>query len=593
MARSLFSRVFTEVTEALDRRFRWHRLPVPLGLLTLMGLRTKLRESNLYDTSSAPADQPKPRGSRYLIARSIDGTYNDLANPTMGSAGTRFGRNVPVELTYPENEWALLRPNPRTVSRELLTRHEFQPATTLNLLAAAWLQFMIRDWFSHGKSNKENPWELKLEEGDPWPQERPMRVMRTPADPIHSPDDTSPPTHLNTQSHWWDGSQIYGSDEETQQKVRSGEDGKLVAGPDALPPKELISQASEEPGFWIGLALMQTLFTLEHNAICDRLRAEYPSWSDEDLFDHARLVNAALLAKIHTVEWTTAILSHPTMRIGMRANWWGVAGEKVHMLLGRISASEVISGIPGSPKDHFGVPYSITEEFVAVYRMHPLIPDSFDFRLATNDGRIQERTFREVAGPHVPGILGEIRLADLFYSFGVAHPGAISLHNYPRLLQEYERPDGVLMDLAATDILRSRELGVPRYNAFRKLLHLPSVETFEELTGDAALAEELRRVYDGEIDRVDLTVGLYAEPKPKGFGFSDTAFRIFILMASRRLNSDRFFTTDYTPRIYTQVGLDWIDDNDMSSVLLRHFPDLLPALRNVDNAFAPWSRVGS
>jgi len=29
-----------------------------------------------------------------------------------------------------------------------------------------------------------------------------------------------------------------------------------------------------------------------------------------------------------------------------------------------------------------------------------------------------------------------------------------------------------------------------------------------------------------------------------GFGFSDTAFRIFILMASRRLKSDRFFTND-------------------------------------------------
>ncbi|MDQ3252261.1 MAG: heme peroxidase, partial [Actinomycetota bacterium] len=96
----------------------------------------------------------------------------------------------------------------------------------------------------------------------------------------------------------------------------------------------------------------------------------------------------------------------------------------------------------------------------------------------------------------------------------------------------------------------------------------------------------------GEVDRVDLTVGLYAEPVPEGFGFSDTAFRIFILMASRRLNSDRFLNNYYNSMIYTQTGLDWIDDNDMSTVLLRHFPDLLPALRKVRNAFAPWSRVG-
>ena len=67
-------------------------------------------------------------------------------------------------------------------------------------------------------------------------------------------------------------------------------------------------------------------------------------------------------------------------------------------------------------------------------------------------------------------------------------------------------------------------------------------------------------------------VGLYAEPKPKGFGFSDTAFRVFILMASRRLEADRFFTDDYRPEVYTQTGIDWVESNDMRTVLLRHFP---------------------
>ena len=84
-----------------------------------------------------------------------------------------------------------------------------------------------------------------------------------------------------------------------------------------------------------------------------------------------------------------------------------------------------------------------------------------------------------------------------------------------------------------------------------------------------------------------------AETAPKGFGFSDTAFRVFILMASRRLKSDRFFTTDYRPEVYTQVGLDWVADNDMRSVLLRHFPQLEPSLKGVKNPFAPWARTGS
>jgi hypothetical protein len=133
---------------------------------------------------------------------------------------------------------------------------------------------------------------------------------------------------------------------------------------------------------------------------------------------------------------------------------------------------------------------------------------------------------------------------------------------------------------------------VPRYNRFRQFLHKPRVRTFEELTDNAEWAEEMRRVYDGDIDSVDTTVGLFAENPPKGFGFSDTAFRIFVLMASRRLNSDRFFTVDYTPAVYTQAGLEWIDDNTMKTVLLRHYPQLEPALKKVGNAFAPWKSVG-
>ena len=88
-------------------------------------------------------------------------------------------------------------------------------------------------------------------------------------------------------------------------------------------------------------------------------------------------------------------------------------------------------------------------------------------------------------------------------------------------------------------------------------------------------------------------VGMYAEPKPKGFGFSDTAFRIFILMASRRLESDRFFTRDYRPEVYTREGIDWVEGTSMRTLLLRHFPTLEPALRTVANPFAPWVRSSS
>ena len=144
-----------------------------------------------------------------------------------------------------------------------------------------------------------------------------------------------------------------------------------------------------------------------------------------------------------------------------------------------------------------------------------------------------------------------------------------------------------------SDILRTRERGVPRYNEFRRLFRLKPAETFEELTGgDQKTADELRKVY-GDVERVDHMIGMYAEPKPKGFGFSDTAFRVFILMASRRLESDRFFTKDFRPEVYTQAGLDWVEGNSMRDVLLRHFPTLEPALRGVENPFAPWNKAGA
>ncbi|MCD6014558.1 MAG: putative peroxidase [Solirubrobacterales bacterium] len=585
------------LTDWIDRRFGWDRLPPPLGVVTLIGIRNRLRQRNLTDTGLPAAGAElvlKAGDPAYRARRSVDGSLNDLERPLMGSIGTRFGRNVPLGESFRGPEAAMLEPNPRTISRELLTRERFLPASTLNVLAAAWIQFEVHDWFSHGENEEQNPYELALDDDDDWP-ERPMAIPRTRRDPTSDEDARTPDTFVTADSHWWDGSQIYGSDERFAAAVRAGEDGKLRIGADGLPPRELeqlVDLSGVAGNFWVGLALLHTLFTLEHNAICDRLRREYPGWSDDRLYDKARLINAALMAKIHTTEWTPAIIANPTTKYAMRATWSGIVGERLGRRLGHLGSGEVLSGIPGSRTDHHGVPYSLTEEFVAVYRMHPLLPDEFSFRSATDDELLEQRPFPELGALHVRTRLEEIGVANALYSFGIASPGAISLHNYPRFLQHLERPDGSRLDLAATDILRIRERGVPRYNQFRRLFRLRPAESFEELTDDPEEAERIRGVYEGEIERVDLMVGLYAEPKPRGFGFSDTAFRVFILMASRRLKSDRFFTRDYTAEMYTRAGLDWINDSTMGTVLLRHYPDLAPALGGSSNAFAPWGRVG-
>ena len=50
--------LFTNAAEALDRRVGWDRLPLPLAMLTLIGLRNRLREKNLYDTGRGPLNRP-------------------------------------------------------------------------------------------------------------------------------------------------------------------------------------------------------------------------------------------------------------------------------------------------------------------------------------------------------------------------------------------------------------------------------------------------------------------------------------------------------------------------------------------------------
>jgi Animal haem peroxidase len=200
-----FWRAYDGLAQAIDHRIGWARLPKPLGLLVLVGLRNILRRRNLHDTTSLPSTggaQAGPLTPEVLTGRTQDGSYNDLDHPTMGMAGTRFGRNVPLEAGYQESPADLLSPNPRVVSRELLTRKEFVPATSLNILAAAWIQFMVKDWLSHGEGDSEHVYELPLAADDPWPQ-KPLTVLKTLTDPTRPAGSAGPQTYLNHQTQWW------------------------------------------------------------------------------------------------------------------------------------------------------------------------------------------------------------------------------------------------------------------------------------------------------------------------------------------------------------------------------------------------------
>jgi Animal haem peroxidase/Catalase len=579
----------------VNRRVEWHRLGVRAALLNLEAFRYRLRRHNLIDTEvhAGPPQVrpvPPPPDESARTRRTFDGTQNDLAQPRMGSVGSTFGRNLPPD--YRPDLFD--EPNPVTVSRELLYRETFRPARSLNLLAAAWIQFQVHDWVNHarhplGHSDVRVP----LPPGTPgWqntpggPSEREMRIAGNVS--LDGPGkDGVERLFANAASHWWDGSEIYGADAGRASLLRDG--AKLRLSDEGYLPEDLSGQ--EVTGFneswWLGLSGLHTLFAREHNLLCDELRAHYRGWSDDKVYHTARLIVSALIAKIHTVEWTPAILATKPIEVGLSSNW---NGPPAHDWLTRLGLWLVDAhsgvGIPKTFPDHHGAPYALTEDFATVYRLHPLLPDDYalhDHRTGESLGRYG---FADIQGARADDVLRRTGLESLLHSFGTSHPGAIRLHNYPRALQAFER-DGERIDLSVVDLVRTRRRGVPRYNDFRAGLHKPRLRHWEELCDDPESVRRLRAVYRS-VDEVDTMVGLFAETPPDGFGFSDTAFRIFILMASRRLQSDRFLTVDFRPEIYSPFGMDWVARGSMTDVVLRHCPELAGVLPRDASAFAPW-----
>jgi hypothetical protein len=426
-------------------------------------------------------------------------------------------------------------------------------------------------------------------------------------------------------------------------------------------------EATAFPDNWsIGMSFYTTLFVREHNIIVDAFRAlqksvpdadsglrdpekptsiiTYAQITDEQLFQIARLIVAAEIAKIHTIEWTPQLLYDEPLNVGMNSNWSGLFGEDNPIL--KKTLSDIMKALVNSPRakdanqlysvfssgagivgrgadgkfpdevnggpNHFGSPFNFPEEFISVYRLHPLVPDLLEFRdLAKDPNAIAKKvpviaTFRG----KVTAAMDNGGLANWALTMGRQRLGTLSLHNMPQFLQNLDlrpRLDSKI-DVTALDIIRDREHGVPRFNEFRRQIGLKQLTSFDDFldrrpgvaSADTVeqrnLVKTLREVYgqhkcdaskvittaqldqngqkindclghpDGSmvdnIEDVDIVVGFLAETtRPHGYAISETQFHIFIINASRPLFSDRFFTSSFRPEFYTQFGLDWVMDN--------------------------------
>jgi hypothetical protein len=521
-------------------------------------------------------------------------------------------------------------------------------------------------------------------------------------------------TTRNSVTAWWDVSQIYGYDERSLRRVRRNpaDPAKLEMKPirsdaagserygylpefrppcspaapadqcDPIQPEWVGQEATAFPDNWsIGLSFFHNLFVREHNLIVDAFREmagkqphadsglrnpdkpaqaiSYSQISNDELFEIARLIVSAEIAKIHTIEWTTQLLYDEPLHIGMNSNWSGLFADEslasdvtrrivsvlsksprakeANQLYSAFAAGSGIVGTGNSRRfpsffpdwlswdrwslsdpnhvnggvNHFGSPFNFPEEFVSVYRLHPLIPDIIEFRELKLPNAIRNRipvidTFRGRATAK----MREGGLANWALSMGRQRLGALVLRNQPQFLQNLDlRPRlESKIDLAALDIIRDRERGIPRFNEFRRQIGLRQLTSFDDFidrrlpAGSKELAEQrelvsaIREVYgqhrcdaskiittaqrdrsgrsindclghpDGSvvdnIEDVDIVVGFLAETtRPHGFAISETQFQIFIINASRRLFSDRFLTSSFRPEFYTHLGIDWVMNN--------------------------------
>ncbi len=654
---------------------------------------------------------------------------------------------------------------------------DYKAAPFFNVLAAFWIQFMTHDWFSHLVEGHNQSEYMKVGCEDPSTGCRPGDRMEKAYVAQDDPPGTfehggktylkrAPKTFSNNVTAWWDASQMYGYDATSRKRVkrdttdpaklamitvgdRPGDGEKqgylpLLHASDPMNPAWANQAATAFPDNWtIGMSFYHNVFSREHNAFVDAFRKQaaetpeadsglrnpaspqatiaYKDVTAEELFEVARLVVSAVIAKIHTIEWTTQLLYNEPLYRGMNANWGGLFGETSRLggLMEKITTASFgkseevkkatqwysvfasgpgIFGLgshiyePGSffdrfrkdKKDlwdlanpshvngginHFGSPFNFPEEFTTVYRLHPLVPDLIDYREWQDDANVIRnripvvKTFRGKA----TAAMRERGLANWALSMGRQRLGFLALQNHAQFLQNLSmsrlKSETQKLDVAALDLIRDRERGLPRFNEFRRQYGLRQLTSFDdfidqrlvdkpnktpadeaELDNQKAMAAALREVYGqhacdaskvitaaqldknnkpitdclghpngsmvDNVEDIDTVVGWLAETaRPHGFAISETQFVVFILNASRRLFSDRFFTSSFRPEFYTQIGVNWVNNNGpeammekgtpngheqpvspMKRVLMRALPELQPELDPVINVFDPWAR---
>ncbi|KAL9953645.1 hypothetical protein ACROYT_G041095 [Oculina patagonica] len=478
--------------------------------------------------------------------RRLDGTSNNKDHVFWGAALEDVARDAPAMYADGIAQPAgANRPSPREISNELFQQIESKiSARRLSDFHPNFGQFLAHDTDSSPTLSSRD-FDIMSDVLLPIPVPKGdihfdrqnegnvyLPFVRTNFNRCTGRRTNTPRQQVNKLTSFIDGSVVYGETEERNKALREFKDGKMKVGLGDLLPEntEAVSndnpvgrdasrlvaagdsRANEQPG----LIALHTLFVREHNRLCDEYKSKNPQATDEQIFQAARRLVAAEIQAITFREYLPAALGstqfippyqgyNKSINVGM-SNMMSTAAfrfghSQVNTHLWRFEEDGTMS--------HYG-------------------------HLALRDVYFSpERVSRE--GGIEPLFRGAVRQAAQEVDLKMVDDMRNALF-----------PSGLKLgsDLAAKNIQRGRDHGLPDYNTARKALGLKGLSTFSEITKDSKTVTKMEDLYQ-DINNVDLWVGGLAEDHDSGSELGPTFRTILMRNFLRIRDGDRFWYERY------------------------------------------------
>lgn len=528
-----------------------------------------------------PSPPPAPITSCDPDAKysSIDGSCNNLENPTLGRAETSFKRYLPAE--YEDNISAPRTrsingkplPNPRTISRALMNDNEAFENNYSDLLVY-FGQFLAHDLTEFKINDVECPCgstnplclSYSLPNGD---EKISQSCFEFPRAQFSESTFTDGIEQINFLTSFIDGTQVYGPSKDVSDQLRTFQRGLLATSPgDYLPTSddhkcdpdgELDCFVSGDDRTSENLALtgLHLTFMREHNRIARRLARVNTAWDDETLFQEARRINIASMQHIIYKEWLPTVIGKSSQLLPLDSGYYNGYDRNVNPALANEFATSAF---------RFG--HTLIRQQLDRY--------NFQHNLVASTVNLSAIIFNSNEAYNNEGGLGGIE--KIFMGL-LQQPTSKFDASFVDTLQNrlFETTDEsgnvVALDLAATNINRGRDMALPAYYKYRELCGSRRIDKFEDLRDVMTTSniQNLRGIYSSVKD-IDLFVGGLHETPDNGALVGPTVACILEKQFRDLKKGDRFYYENGpAPTSFTSNQLDQIRRTSMANVICRNF----------------------